>query len=224
MQFDPGKDTKLNIYLVHGLSGNRAMARTAEQNIPWQLHLLQKELPWARIATYGYDAQLLDLHGLAKIMMHEIMMDNDGLEPQVQPLPILLVGYGFGDVVCKQALMYSEEDPEEDMKLLFKNTRALVSRQYMYKDIAQPIHGRIRALLSKTDCTFSYQEIPFKPFAMRNPKLNLIFFNFDKSDDEFYKQLIDIATCQIAEPSLYGQSGLQSLRELASHLEEEKSN
>jgi hypothetical protein len=49
-------DNLVSIVAIHGLDGHREDSWTAENGILWLRDLLPKELPHARIATYGYDA------------------------------------------------------------------------------------------------------------------------------------------------------------------------
>ena len=52
-------DTALSIVFVHGLTGNRETTWTYNKSIFWPRDLLSKELPDARIFTFGYDADII---------------------------------------------------------------------------------------------------------------------------------------------------------------------
>src|SRR3981189_2808041 len=46
-----------SIVLVHGIGGHREGSWTAPNGICWPRDLLPKEVPQARILTYGYDSR-----------------------------------------------------------------------------------------------------------------------------------------------------------------------
>ena len=53
--FDP-VEASLDIVAVHGLNGHREETWTAENRVNWLRDLLPKDLPTARIFSWGYDA------------------------------------------------------------------------------------------------------------------------------------------------------------------------
>lgn len=50
-----------SIVFVHGLNGHREKTWTTEGSSPWPQTLLPVEIPCARILTFGYDANVVDL-------------------------------------------------------------------------------------------------------------------------------------------------------------------
>lgn len=59
--FDPGlENARVDVILVHGLTGNRENTWTDKNSgVFWPEKLLPDDLPKARIFTYGYDADIL---------------------------------------------------------------------------------------------------------------------------------------------------------------------
>lgn len=61
----PLNDLLSSIVFIHGLKGDREKTWTAPGSIePWPKTLLPTKLPTARILTFGYDAHVVDWHGV----------------------------------------------------------------------------------------------------------------------------------------------------------------
>lgn len=91
--------------VLHGFTGHREKTWTAEgETEPWFKTLLPKDLPTARIMTYGYDADVLHLTRVAgqnTIREHAKTLINDlsALRTDTVGRPIIFVVHSLGGLV-----------------------------------------------------------------------------------------------------------------------------
>lgn len=55
-----------DIVFVHGLSGDALETWTTKTNVCWPKEFPARDLPNARVMTWGYDVQIASLHNISK--------------------------------------------------------------------------------------------------------------------------------------------------------------
>jgi protein SERAC1 len=123
----------LDICFVHGLTGNRESAWTADkQSTPWPETLLPAKLSGARIITYGYDAyvsrkRVASSNGLtehAKNLVNDLTTDRASCNALHRPL--IFVTHSLGGLVCKEAILLSRNNPESHLQSIFDCAKGIV--------------------------------------------------------------------------------------------------
>lgn len=126
------QDDIVDIVFVHGLTGNRESTWRYKKEIFWPQDLLAKELPNARIFTFGYDANIVGLlktagsdtlrdHGKAlatDVAMRRIRTDSN-------KRPLIFVAHSLGGLVVEQALLISRGSAQQHVKDLLESTIAI---------------------------------------------------------------------------------------------------
>lgn len=115
--FPPGnedRNAKVDIVFVHGLRGDRIDAWSRSE-VCWPRDLLKKDLPEARIITWGYDAKVANLFKSASnesIFGHAetLLSDLSRLrkEARQSSRPIIFIAHSLGGLVVKEALIKSD--------------------------------------------------------------------------------------------------------------------
>ena len=109
---------KFCINFLHGLGGDRLTSWTARgQSEPWIATLLPTEFPTARIATCGYNADILQklaagpkrFRDLATDILNDIAADR--ALHNISSLPIIFVGHSLGGLVWKEVMLQSQNCP-----------------------------------------------------------------------------------------------------------------
>jgi len=124
-----------DICFIHGLTGNRDTTWTAAgQPTPWPATLLPPRLPApARILTYGYDAYVVSrrkysssnrLADHAANLVADLTADRSTSGASTRPL--IFVVHSLGGLVCKEALLYSQNTPESHLRSIFECTRGII--------------------------------------------------------------------------------------------------
>jgi protein SERAC1 len=102
---------------VHGLTGNRENTwtyRNGSQKVFWPRDLLSKTLPRARIATFGYDADVVRMWRVAgsnglldhgNSLAYAAVALRQTIDAQTRA--IIFVAHSLGGLVCEQALLVS---------------------------------------------------------------------------------------------------------------------
>lgn len=126
-------DADVDICFIHGLTGDRERTWTAEgQSAPWPQTLLPPRLPKARILTHGYDAYVVRVpvasanrlsdHAanlVAKLTANRALAD-------APTRPLIFVAHSLGGLVCKEALLLSQANPEPHLRYIFECTKGVV--------------------------------------------------------------------------------------------------
>ena len=121
----------LDICFVHGLTGDRDSTWTASgQTTPWPKTLLPPRLERARILTYGYDAYVVRkgaaastrLTDHAQNFLHDLTTDRASAPSR----PLILVAHSLGGVVCKEAILLSQNSAEPHLQGLFTSVRGVM--------------------------------------------------------------------------------------------------
>lgn len=116
---------------LHGLTGHREKTWTAEGEAdPWPKSLLPKDLPTARIITYGYDADILHLTRVAgqnTVREHAKTLVNDlsALRTDTAGRPIIFVVHSLGGLVIQDALLICNNPNDEGQSDILSSTRGI---------------------------------------------------------------------------------------------------
>ena len=100
-----------SVVFLHGLTGHREKTWTAAgETEPWIKSLLPRDLPTARIITYGYDADVLKLTrvtGQNTVRDHATNLLNDlgALRKDAVGRPMIFVVHSLGGLVIQEALL-----------------------------------------------------------------------------------------------------------------------
>lgn len=118
-----------SIVFVHGLTGNRDRTWTHSNGTYWIGDLLPKDLPSARIMSFGYDADVVRfwtmagsnrLHDHGKSLACAVLDRRLGLEKR----PIVFVSHSLGGLVCEAALVLCEK--REALSSILDSTLGIV--------------------------------------------------------------------------------------------------
>ncbi|KFZ01516.1 hypothetical protein V500_00731 [Pseudogymnoascus sp. VKM F-4518 (FW-2643)] len=121
-------NAQVDIIFLHGLTGHREETWTAKgEDEPWPKSLLSKDLPTARIITYGYDADVVNLTrtaGRNTVRQHARNLINDltALRKDDIGRPIIFVAHSLGGLVCQDALLVSSNPNEEQQRDIVSST------------------------------------------------------------------------------------------------------
>ncbi|KAM0360984.1 hypothetical protein ACHAPK_011831, partial [Fusarium culmorum] len=126
-------DADVDIYFVHGLTGNRTSTWTArEQAAPWPKTLLPSELPKACILTYGYDAYVVSKSVASSNRLIDHAMNlltdltNDRRRRNASSRPLIFVVHSLGGLVCKEAILLSRNNPNQSRQDFFTHIKGVV--------------------------------------------------------------------------------------------------
>ncbi|RYO87921.1 hypothetical protein DL764_008800 [Monosporascus ibericus] len=126
-------DATVDIYFVHGLTGDRNSTWTAHgQSTPWPKTLLPSRLRNARILTYGYDAHIVrkSVAGSNRLIehatnfLHDLTTDRASCDASSRPL--IFVAHSLGGLICKEAILLSRNNPESHLQGIFDCTKGIV--------------------------------------------------------------------------------------------------
>ena len=119
----------LSIVFVHGLMGNRDTTWTHANKVFWPRELA-KDIPIAaRIMTFGYDADIIRLWGVAgsnKIRGHgkDLALGVSDRRRTCRTRPIIFIAHSLGGLVCEQALLVCREG--QDNPDIFESTLGII--------------------------------------------------------------------------------------------------
>ncbi|KAF2494496.1 hypothetical protein BU16DRAFT_463425, partial [Lophium mytilinum] len=112
------------IVFVHGLTGNRRSTWTYRPGVSgeecfWPRDILPKDIPEARIMTWGYDADVLGKGFFQTVSGNNSHQHAKGLCADLERFliapngtilrPIVFVCHSLGGLSCKEALMHSQD-------------------------------------------------------------------------------------------------------------------
>ncbi|KAI9694030.1 MAG: hypothetical protein M1822_003301 [Bathelium mastoideum] len=121
---DPTK-AKVEIWFVHGLTGNRVETWTHKNKCFWP-ELIAADFPDARVITYGYDANVIDFSkSWANAEQSSIRTYGEGLvyalrnfhhppsgAPKLPYVPTYIIAHSLGGLVVEQALLLSTKSDQ----------------------------------------------------------------------------------------------------------------
>ncbi|KAJ5903949.1 hypothetical protein N7504_006332 [Penicillium tannophilum] len=130
--YDP-EFASVDIVFVHGLTGNRESTWTDKKSrIFWPKQLLPRDLPTARVWTFGYDADIIGalktassntLRDHGKSLMHDLSLAR--LRQKSNRRPLIFVAHSLGGLVTEQTLVCARESPHQHHKDLLESTFAI---------------------------------------------------------------------------------------------------
>lgn len=114
---------------VHGLTGNREATWTHENGIFWP-KLLAQDVNTARIMTFGYDADVVNMFGMAgnnNTRNHgkSLAFKLSDRRPHCRERPIIFIAHSLGGLVCAQALLHCRES-DKSLENVFRSTRGII--------------------------------------------------------------------------------------------------
>jgi hypothetical protein len=124
--------TDVDIVFVHGLTGDRDRTWTKNETL-WPKSLLTREIPNARVMTYGYDAYFIRRQG--PIVNHRLRdhavdllnaLASTREKDDAERRPIVFVVHSLGGLVCKDALLVAHNCPEQYLRRIFESTHGIV--------------------------------------------------------------------------------------------------
>ncbi|EPE30856.1 alpha/beta-Hydrolase [Glarea lozoyensis ATCC 20868] len=116
-----------NILAIHGLNGNPLNTWTEPKSQKlWFRDFLPKDIPNARIMTFGYDATAAFERSTAGILEHarDLLrcVEETRINEQERNRPILFCAHSLGGLVLKQALLVAAETGHKHYKPIWENT------------------------------------------------------------------------------------------------------
>lgn len=146
-------EAKIDICFVHGLMGHREKTWTAEgQSLPWPQTLLPGKLTEARILSFGYDAEVMNVgtrtsmsvvDGHAKSLLNDLYLNRS--RANASGRPIIFVAHSMGGLVFTSAILQSRnhtDHTESHLRAVFDCTRAVAF-------MAVPHKGSFKATLCR---------------------------------------------------------------------------
>jgi len=122
----------VDIIFVHGLTGDRTTTWSVQgQPDPWPKTLLPGRIA-ARIITYGYDAYVVrgSVAGSNRLIDHATNLLNDLTTDRdlhnAATRPIIFVAHSLGGIVCKKAILSSQNSPDIHLRNVFEYTKGII--------------------------------------------------------------------------------------------------
>ncbi|KFY29287.1 hypothetical protein V493_02440 [Pseudogymnoascus sp. VKM F-4281 (FW-2241)] len=119
----------LDIVFVHGLTGNREATWTHENGVFWPT-LLAQDINTARIMIFGYDADIVNIFGMAggnNLRNHgkSLAFKVSDRRSNCRDRPIFFIAHSLGGLVCAQALLHCREG-DKRLEKVFQSTRGII--------------------------------------------------------------------------------------------------
>ncbi|PSN64914.1 hypothetical protein BS50DRAFT_677808 [Corynespora cassiicola Philippines] len=122
----------VDIVFVHGLTGNRDTTWTYNDSVLWPRDLLPKDIPHARILTFGYDADVARFFSITSsntIRDHGKSFAQDlamfRARTKTGDRPIIFVAHSLGGLVVEQAILIARGSSQAHVKSLLDATVAI---------------------------------------------------------------------------------------------------
>ena len=134
----------VDVVAVHGIMGHPLETWKHENGKVWLKDFLAKDLPSARIMTFGYDSAVAFSKGVgniednARFLLNQLSAERAGSEGR-SGRPIVFVCHSLGGIVVKKAMVLAHERSSElDFKDILENTKAMAFLSVPHKgaDIA----------------------------------------------------------------------------------------
>ena len=131
LMFKDCEDATLDVCFVHGLTGNRVSTWTASgATEPWPKTLLPSELPRSRILSWGYDAYVMRTGVSSSNGMKEhaanLLADIMDCRLDCRSRPLIFVAHSLGGLVCKRAILVSQNSAESHLRNLFSSLLGMI--------------------------------------------------------------------------------------------------
>ena len=134
--YDGGAEAIVDIVFVHGLTGNAYstwLHKDKDIRVHWPSELLEQDLPDARIMSFGYDADIVNLWnprshspltGHAENMVGALLRRRE--RTNTEDRRILFVGHSLGGLVIEHALSHSRKSVENYLRKIEQLTVGIV--------------------------------------------------------------------------------------------------
>ena len=127
-----GEEKSVDVVAVHGLHGDPFTTWESKDGGTWLEDILPKEVPSARIMTFGYDSAVAFSNSVAKLEHHALALLNDlsSKRKEIQrsaSRPIVFIGHSLGGIVIKKALILAHDRRSslQDFEDILENTKAI---------------------------------------------------------------------------------------------------
>jgi hypothetical protein len=149
---DPETATTVDVVAVHGLQGHPYETWEHENGILWLRDFLFKDVPGARILTFGYDSTIAFSKSVAGIedhalgLLNALYMDrlHDGASESNRP--IVFICHSLGGIVVKKALVLAHERSSDlAFKDILTNTRAIAFLGVPHRGSASAVFADVLA-------------------------------------------------------------------------------
>ena len=136
MLYEGGADASVDIVFVHGLTGNAYntwLYKDKGTMLHWPSELLKQDLPDARIMSFGYNADIVNLWnpkshspltGHAENMVGALVRKRERTDTEDRK--ILFVGHSLGGLVIEHALSHSRKSVEKFLRKIEQFTVGIV--------------------------------------------------------------------------------------------------
>ena len=125
-------DATVDICFVHGLTGGRESTWTAPgETKSWPETLLPSTLNKSRIITYGYHAYVVGRSAVGSNRLEDHArnflgaLSKDRKDCGASNRPIIFVAHSLGGLVCKVALLRSQNNPDRHLRSVFRAVKAI---------------------------------------------------------------------------------------------------
>ena len=134
--YEGGAEASVDIVFVHGLTGNAYKTWLHKEKgvmVHWPSELLKQDLPDARIMSFGYDADIVNLWnprshspltGHAENMVGALVRKRE--RTNTEDRKILFVGHSLGGLVIEHALSHSRKSVEKFLRKIEQFTVGIV--------------------------------------------------------------------------------------------------
>ena len=109
-----GEEKSVDVVAVHGLQGDPFTTWESKDGGTWLEDILPKEVPSARIMTFGYDSivafstTVSTIDDKARALLNYLSQKRLGL-PAESSRPIVLIGHSLGGILIKKALILAND-------------------------------------------------------------------------------------------------------------------
>ena len=134
MLYDGGTEASVDIVFVHGLTGNAYNTWLhKDTRVHWPSELLRRDIPHARILSFGYDANIVNLwnpasnsslSNHAQNMIGDLVRNRERTNTETRK--IIFVAHGLGGLVTEYALSYSRKAFEDCLHQIERCTAGIV--------------------------------------------------------------------------------------------------
>ena len=136
----------VDVVAVHGIMGDPFETWKHENGKIWLKDFLAKDLPFARIMTFGYDSAVAFSKGVGNIednarsLLNQLSAERATSGPEGRiGRPIVFICHSLGGIIVKKAMVLAHErSTEPDFKDILDNTKAMAFLSVPHKgsDIA----------------------------------------------------------------------------------------
>ena len=132
--YDSGTEASVDIVFVHGLTGNAYNTWLhKDTGVHWPSELLGRDIPHARILSFGYDADIVNLWSPvsnSRLSNHAENMIGDLVRKRertnTETRKILFVAHSLGGLVTECALNYSRNAVEKFLHQIERYTAGII--------------------------------------------------------------------------------------------------